>query len=101
MPAQKYEFISSDLDHCKLKWNFTIRKENNELLIDDLIIEEREKAIGCFGHPKTITALVKGRTISSIDLNSLQEVECKKEISCGSFLADCLRKIIKDQHEQD
>jgi hypothetical protein len=89
----KFEYDCDELDHCKLKWTFFISKKENELIVEDLQIEEREEPKGCFGHPETIIALAKGRTISSFSTDNLLMAKCKNEISCGHFLAKCLLDI--------
>ncbi len=87
---KKYSFTCSAENHCKQDWNFEIENINGESIIKNLEITEEEKPRGCFGHPKTITALVKGMDLEKIDINSLKEADCVKDISCGQFLADCI-----------
>lgn len=89
----KFEFDCSAVNHCKQKWTFYVSSESGKIVIEDLNIEEQEKPIGCFGHPKTITVLVKGMALDKINTEALIETECVKDISCGQFLADCIENI--------
>ena len=77
-------------DTGKYAWTFTLKHNSQDWIIDDLHVDEREKPRGCFGHPKMITALLKGRILHSISLNELAEAFCGHSLSCGQVLAQCL-----------
>lgn len=90
----QFEYTSKDINNCKQKWLFFISKEKNKLTIENLEILEKETPTGCFGHPQTIITLVVGREISSLNIEGLSQTACSKDVSCGQFLADCLKDIV-------
>lgn len=92
----KREFTFGDEDTCKQKWTFTLSSGDEGWIIDDLQIDDRPAPRGCSGHPKTIVALVKGRMVGSIDVETLAEAACGRSLSCGQVLARCLREIAAD-----
>lgn len=94
--ASEHTFIFEDEGTCKLTWKFTIVEIEGEKIIDNLQIEERERSEGCIGQPRTLSVLLRGRSINSINTNDLEEVYCKKWVSCGQILAKCLDKINDD-----
>ncbi len=77
-------------DTCKFSWTFTLKHDSHGWIIDELRVEEREKPRGCFGHPKTIVTLLKGRILDTINLDELAEASCARSLSCGQVLAQCL-----------
>ncbi len=93
MEIKKYIFNCTAENHCKQDWIFEIENTNDILIINNLEITEEEKPRGCFGHPKTISVLVKGMELEKIDVDTLKEADCIKDISCGQFLADCIETI--------
>lgn len=84
-------------DTCKRSWTFVLRSEGGNLVIQDLTITDDRREDGniqgCQGHPKTIVALVKGRTVDSIDLAALAAAGCPRNKACGQVLAECLRSV--------
>ena len=88
-----YSFTCDAENHCKQNWIFEIESIDGKSIINNIEITEREKPKGCFGHPKTITALVKGVDLENIDTDLLSETDCIRDISCGQFLADCINTI--------
>jgi len=83
-------------DTCKQTWRFSLTHGAEGWIVEDLQIEDREQAVGCGGHPKTITALVKGRSVKSIDVDALAEAACGRRMACGQALARCLRQIAEE-----
>jgi len=92
----QHSFIFEDEGTCKLTWNFSIIEKDGDKIIEDLKIEERERSEGCLGHPQTISILLKGRSINSINIKELEDSYCKKWVSCGQILGKCLEKINKN-----
>ena len=92
----EHTFIFDEEGTCKLTWKFSIVEINGEKIIDKVQIEEREIAEGCAGHPQTLSILLQSRAINSINIEDLEEVHCKKWMSCGQVLAQCLNKIVED-----
>ncbi len=91
--ATEHTFIFEDEGTCKLTWKFTIIEIDEEKIIDNLQIEERENSEGCLGQPRTLAVLLRGRSINSINTDELDDVYCNKWTSCGQILAQCLNKI--------
>ena len=78
-------------DTCMDGWVFHLRKGGGSLIIEQLEIEKA--AQGCPGHPKTISALVKNRSLDSLDLDDLEQADCHRSISCGQMLAKCITNV--------
>ncbi len=89
-PTCTRTFIFEDEDTCKYGWIFTLKHSTQGWVIDNLQIEERDPPRGCSGHPKTIVALLNGRTLDSISQLGLAEAACGRSLSCGQALAQCL-----------
>ena len=83
-------------DTCKQEWIFTLDDGADGVVVRDLEIKERAERRGCSGHPDTIVALVRGRTLSSIDVDALSAAACGRDIACGQALAMCLRKLAEE-----
>jgi hypothetical protein len=94
--AAEHTFIFDEEGTCKLSWKFTIVDIEGEKIIDNLLIEEREQSEGCLGHSRTLSVLLRGRSVNSINTDELDEVYCNKWTSCGQILARCLGKIKED-----
>ena len=71
---------------CKDQWRFVLSPLDGgrDYRIDDL---EATGKRGCLGHPRTIAALLRGRTIGEIDLEALSDTPCARNESCGKTLA--------------
>lgn len=84
-------------DTCKREWVFTLSETEAGLVIEDIKItphyQNSGQPRGCQGHPKTIVALLKQRTLDSIDIDELSKSTCVLEFSCGQALAECLEKL--------
>ncbi len=89
----KRTFTFEGEDTCKQEWVFTLEDGPGGLVVRDLDITDREKPRGCSGHPETIVALVRGRSISSLDVDALSRAACGRDLACGQVLAMCLRKL--------
>ena len=75
---------------CKDRWHFIIARDGDgEYRIEELEISGDR---GCPGHPQTIAALVKGRLLSELDLETLAGTSCSRNQSCGQTFA----KLIAD-----
>lgn len=90
-------FTFEDEDTCKYGWTFTLKNNTLGWIIEDLQIDEREKPRGCSGHPQTIVALLKGRSLDSIHHQGLSEAACDRNISCGQALAKGLTALTAEQ----
>lgn len=79
---------------CKEQWTFTVTPSAAGLVIDDVQIvahmTDAGKERGCYGHPRTVAALLRGRLINSIDVDALMTASCGRDIACGQALAECL-----------
>jgi len=80
---------------CKHIFEFELSRdgETNQLIVQSLTITGHA---GCIGHPKTISALVKGRAISELPLEDLTEAACSLDSSCGQELAKAIEKMKKE-----
>jgi hypothetical protein len=88
-----HTFTFEEEDTCKYGLTFHLRQTKQGWIIDSVQVEEREKQRGCSEHPKTITALLEGRSLDSINLEGLKETVCGHKLSCGQVLAQCLTSI--------
>lgn len=88
---KQYQFKMTDEDTCMRTWTFDIEETDGEQVVKDSFVEYTKQ--GCNGHPKTISALIKGRKVSEIDLNALKETTCFRSQSCGMSLAACLEAL--------
>jgi len=93
MDQRIFEFDTRNEDTCMQNWTFKLNDWDGSPVIEQLEIERASQ--GCPGHPKTISALVKNRTLESIDLDGLAETDCPRSISCGQMLGKCLANIKK------
>jgi len=84
-------------DTCKQDWIFTLEEGPDGLVVRDLEITDREERRGCTGHPPTIVALVRGRTVDSIDVDALSGAVCGRDVACGQALAICLRRLAEEK----
>lgn len=89
--TKKVQFNMTDEDTCMRTWNFDLEEKNGEIIILDSNIEFTKQ--GCNGHPKTISALIKERKASDIDLEALMDTTCFRKQSCGMTLAACVEAI--------
>ncbi len=83
-------------DTCKETWVFTLEDTRDGVVVRDLKIGDRAKPRGCTGHPETITALVRGRVLESIDVDALSEATCGRDLACGQALARCVRELVEE-----
>jgi hypothetical protein len=81
---------------CKQEWIFTLEDGPEGVVVGDLDVREIGDRQGCSGHPATIVALVRGRTLGSIDVDALSEAACGRDLACGQALAMCLRKLVEE-----
>ena len=79
---------------CKHIFDFELTREGDDLMVRELTITGHA---GCIGHPKTISALVKGRKISELPMEELTEAACGLDSSCGQELAKAIEQIKKDK----
>ena len=93
MENRTIKFDTRDEDTCMQSWTFSLSERHGSPIIDQLEIARTSQ--GCPGHPKTISALVKDRTLDSIDLNGLAETDCHRSLSCGQMLRECITKLKK------
>jgi hypothetical protein len=85
---------------CKETWVFTLEDTPDGVVVLDLEIGDRERPRGCTGHPGTITALVRGRVLESIDLDALSEAACGRDLACGQALARCVRELVEERRRE-
>jgi len=92
------EFTFDADETCKVRWTFHIGADDDGAVIEDVEIEGyrtepegRER--GCLGHPKTISALLRGRPLADLDAEELAEATCARDQSCGQALAECLQQL--------
>jgi len=82
---------------CKARWTFTLSKDGDGLIIEDLKIEphltQRGTQRGCWGHPQSIVALLQGARVDAINIRALSEAACARDVSCGQTLARCLEDL--------
>lgn len=88
---KRLEFDVSNEDTCMKTWIFDMEDEGSEQMIHNLDITYTHR--GCMGHPKSISALVKNRPLSTIDTNLLAETTCARGKSCGMILGQCISQI--------
>ena len=94
-------FTFDETATCKRAWTFTLRRAGAGLVIEDLQVADDRRPNGeiqgCHGHPKTIAALIKGRTVGSLDAAALSAGSCPRNKSCGQILAECLLHLQSDE----
>lgn len=88
---KRLEFDVSNEDTCMKTWVFDIDENGSEQIIQNLDITFTRQ--GCMGHPKSISALVKNRSVESIDTDLLAETTCARGKSCGMILGQCISQI--------
>lgn len=88
---KRLEFDVSNEDTCMKTWVFDIEENGSEQMIRNLDIKFTRQ--GCMGHPKSISALVKNRSVESIDTDLLAETTCARDKSCGMILGQCISQI--------
>ncbi|GAB7089716.1 TSCPD domain-containing protein [Marinifilum fragile] len=88
---KQLKFDVSKEDTCMKTWVFDIEENGDEQIICNLDITFTRQ--GCMGHPKSISALVKNRSIESIDTDLLVETTCSRGKSCGMILGQCISQI--------
>lgn len=91
MSQRTVEFDTRKEDTCMQNWTFNLSGDGSSANIKSLKIEKASQ--GCPGHPKTISALVKDRSLDSIDLDALAQTECPRSISCGQMLGKCIANL--------
>jgi len=90
-PTFTFLFKPADTDNtCKKLFSFDLQKEGGCVYINNLTIEGDK---GCVGHPKTISALLKGRNIGELPVEELSVCTCARDISCGQQVAKALQQI--------
>ena len=101
MPTKTFtrNFTFDSKDTCKSEWRFTLSDgDENGAVIEDLEIiphtTDDGDPRGCWGHPATIIALLRGLPVSSIDVDALTTAVCARNIACGQALARCLKELI-------
>ena len=80
-------------DTCTSDWAFHINEVDGEKVIEKIVIEE--PTTGCFGHYKTIMALVRNMKVNEFDIELLKDTPCKRRTSCGQLLSNCIEDIKK------
>ncbi len=92
-----HEFTFEQDQTCKERWVFEVSRGDEGLVIEDVAVTAHKTgdggSMGCQGHPKTIAALLRGRSLDSIDPDSLADAACVRACSCGQALATCLRQL--------
>lgn len=78
---------------CKHIFDFELAREGDDFVIREVSITGHS---GCIGHPKSISALLKGRRISELPLGELSEASCGLSSSCGQELAKAIGQMKKD-----
>lgn len=92
---RKFIFNLTDEDTCMKTWEFDLSITEEGSLINELNIDYTGR--GCKGHPKTISALLKNRELTSIDTKLLSEnTPCARSFSCGKALGHCIDDILKN-----
>lgn len=85
-------FEMEEEDTCMREWYFEVHKHESERrIVNSSIIFSKQ---GCNGHPKTISALVEGRSIESINTHALMKTKCFRNQSCGMTLARCITDLL-------
>ncbi len=100
MPGEttEREFTFDGEETCKGRWSFSLAEGPDGTVVKRLrvVANKRpgtDKERGCLGHPRTIIALIEGRSLASLDVEALARAACVKKVSCGQALAECLRKM--------
>lgn len=92
MKQWRQEFDTSGQNTCMNSWSFELQQVGSLApVIRALKIGQGSQ--GCPGHPKTISALVKGRAIDQIDIEALATTDCPRSQSCGQVLGDCVTEL--------
>ena len=78
---------------CKHIFDFELIREGDDFVIQKLEITGHA---GCIGHPKTISALLKGRRLSELPLEDLSEASCLLNSSCAQELAKAIEQMKKE-----
>ncbi len=92
----KRTFTFEGEDTCTQEWVFTLEDRRDGLVVQDLEIIDREKREGCSGHPETIVALVRGRSLRTLDIGALSSAACGRDLACGQALAKCIRELVDE-----
>jgi len=79
-------------DTCMKEWYFGIEKdESGKKITNSKIVYSKQ---GCNGHPKTISALIKGNNLESINVDELMKTDCFRSQSCGMTLGKCVTELL-------
>lgn len=78
---------------CKHIFDFELIREGDDFVIQKLSISGHA---GCIGHPKTISALLKGRRVSELPLEELSKASCSLRFSCSQELAKAIEQMKKE-----
>jgi hypothetical protein len=89
-----FEFKNEET--CKVRWTFTLLASPNGPMIEDLKIEAHNGTQGCKGHPQSLAALLRGRSVHELPVKELAAAGCGRAASCGQTLARCLQEIIQN-----
>lgn len=92
MKQWRQEFDTGGQDTCMNSWNFELQQASSSAPVITALEIGRANQ-GCPGHPKTISALVKGRAIDQIDIEVLAATDCQRSQSCGQVLGACVAEI--------
>lgn len=85
-------FEMDNEDTCMREWHFEVLKdESGKKIVDSNIIYSKQ---GCNGHPKTISALIKGSNLGNINVEELRKTGCFRSESCGMTLAKCITELM-------
>jgi hypothetical protein len=99
MPTRTFTrtFAFPPAETCKHEWVFTLSDGVDGAVIESLEIKahttDAGKDRGCLGHPLSISALVRGLPVESIDVEALAQAGCARSVACGQALARCLLEI--------
>ena len=85
------------VDTCKTLYEFKLSSRSDGTYIEDLIITGPK---GCVGHPKTLSALLKGRKAEELPLEDLSLTGCVRKSSCGQEMAKAISAIINSKPVQ-
>ncbi|NER03360.1 MAG: TSCPD domain-containing protein [Okeania sp. SIO3C4] len=91
------EIIQFDVSHedtCMPNWTFEVEEIASDKIIRNVAIQQVRR--GCPGHPKTISALVKDRPLSTISTEDLAQATCIRGKSCGMVLGECISQIAQN-----
>ena len=84
MPEKMFTYtVPEDADTCKSCFTFKLNNDSGKVVIDNLEIVGSK---GCGGHPRTISALVRGRALEELPEEALAGAACGRAMSCGQTL---------------